>query len=340
MPLPSTTPTPRAAAPTRRRLLGATAGAVSLMALAACGGKDAGTHSGGGKSGSAPGTRTVDSAKGPVRVPARPRRVVAINDFPMSAMFDLGQTPAGVFDAGEEYVPERDLARWRAVPKVSDGVGGAVQVEKVAALRPDLIIGIDAQQNLPYDQLSDIAPTVLLPFSKSAAPWRDMSVQTAGVLGVPAALDALKKRYAQRTAALRKTYADVLARTRWDLLQGGFDEGQWWLYGHGSPIGGILADAGARFATASTRLAVQQSVSYELVTSRLADADALFYYTTNDGRPANLGPKLFAQQAFARLPATRAHRLFGSEYFLPGGFEDALAALDDFESALKKLKAA
>ncbi|WP_328462189.1 ABC transporter substrate-binding protein [Streptomyces sp. NBC_00448] len=326
--------------PTRRGLLTAGAAGAALFGLAACGSNGGGSGSEGGSgkaSKGSSGTRTVDTAKGPVKVPAAPKRVVAINDFPMAAMFDLGLTPAGVFNAGEEYVPPRDLTRWKAIPKVSDGVGGAIQVEKVAALKPDLIIGIDAQANLPYDQFTALAPTVLLPFSKSKAPWRDMSDQTAAVLGVPDALTKLKQRYTERAAAIKKAHAAVLARTRWDLLQGGFDEGNWWLYGHGSPIGGILADAGAVFATGSTRLAEQQSVSYELVTSKLSDADAIFYYTTNDGKPANLGLKLFAQKSFQQLAATKAGRLFGSVYFLPGGYEDAIAALGDFEKALGSL---
>lgn len=91
------------------------------------------------------------------------------------------------------------------------------------------------------------------------------------------------------------------------------------------------------FATGSRRLAVQQSIAYELVTGKLGDADAIFYYTTNDGKPANLGPKLFAQKSFRQLPAAKAKHLFGSVYFLPGGYEDALAVVDDFEKALRTL---
>ncbi|MDT0412856.1 MULTISPECIES: ABC transporter substrate-binding protein [Streptomyces] len=328
---------PLASAPSRRRVLGSAAGILAAAGLAACSSDSDDGGNKGTESPGASGTRTVDTAKGKVKVPARPKRVVAINDFPMSAMFDMGLTPAGVFNAGEEYVPARDLQRWRAVPKVSDGVGGEIQVEKVAALRPDLVIGIDAQTNLPYKQLSALAPTVLLPFSRSKSPWLDMAEQTADVLGEHGRLDALKKEYETKAAAVREKHAKALAATHWALLQGGFDEGQWWLYGHGSPIGGILADAGAVFSSASRRLDVQQAVSYELIANKLADADAVFYYTTNDGKPANLGPKLFAQPAFEKLAATKADKLFGSIYFLPGGMRDAIAALDDFDKALRKL---
>ncbi|MFJ6213281.1 ABC transporter substrate-binding protein [Streptomyces sp. NPDC092296] len=341
---PPTPPRPRplpSGGLSRRGLLGAAAGTAALFGLAACGSGGSSGGSSGGAAASAKSsgaaTRLVDSTKGKIRVPDQPKRVVALNDFPMGAMFDLGITPIGVFNAGEQYVAKPYLDRWRPIAKVSDGVGGAIQVEKVAALEPDLILAIDAQSDLPYAQLTKLAPTVVLPFSKSKAPWRDMADATAEVLGVPTALDALKKRYSERTAGIKQQYAEQLARYRWDLLQGGFDEGQWWLYGTGSPIGGILADAGARFATASGRGIVQESVSYELVGSRLADADAIFYYTTNDGQPANLGPKLFAQKSFQRLPAAREHRLFGSVAFLPAGYSEALMALDDFESALKQL---
>ncbi|WP_431038516.1 ABC transporter substrate-binding protein [Streptomyces sp. P6-2-1] len=334
---------PLASTPSRRRVLASAAGVLAAAGLAACssdsddgGKKGAGSPDSAGSPDTA-GTRTVDTAKGKVKVPAHPRRVVAINDFPMSAMFDMDLTPAGVFDAGEEYVPARDLTRWRAVPKVSDGVGGEIRVEKVAALAPDLIIGIDAQTNLPYKQLSALAPTVLLPFTKSKNPWRDMAEQTADVLGEHGKLDALKKEYGTKAAAIREEHAKALAATHWALLQGGFDEGQWWLYGHGSPIGAILADAGAVFSAASRRLDVQQAVSYELIANKLGDADAVFYYTTNDGKPANLGPKLFAQPAFTKLAAAQAGKLFGSVFFLPGGMRDAIAALDDFDKALRKL---
>ncbi|MGA5699032.1 ABC transporter substrate-binding protein [Peterkaempfera bronchialis] len=328
--------------PTRRRLLGSAAGAAALLGLAACGSGGSGGSGSKGAAGASAGasaatTRVVDTAKGKVTVPARPQRVVILNDFPMAAMFDLGQLPVGLFNAGEEYVAQPYLERWRSIPKVSNGVGGTVEVEKVAALQPDLIIGIDAQPNLPYEQLSRLAPTVLLPFSKSKTPWRDMAEQTAVVLGLPDALAKLKQRYADRAAQIRKERAAVLARYRWALLQGGFDEGQWWLYGPESNIGGILAAAGARFSSGSVRVKEQASVSYELVTSRLSDADAIFYYTTNDGKPANLGPKLFAQQSFQKLPAVRAGHLYGSIAFLPAGYTEALMALDDFDSALRKL---
>jgi iron complex transport system substrate-binding protein len=322
---------------TRRGFLGGALGGAALLGLAACGSDTTATS--GATSPSAAATRKVDSVNGKVAVPVDPRRIVTLDGFTMAAMFDLGRNPVGVYSAGEEFVETQFLDRWRPLAKISDGtVGGAVDVEKVAALKPDLILGIDGAKP-PYEQLQQVAPTVILPFNASRTPWRDLTVATAAAVGLDSGLASLQQQYADRTAAIRQTYADVLASTRWDILQGGFTAGSFSLYGPGSPIGQILADAGVQFASASaatTDDGGQRSLSYEEI-GVLDDADALFYYTTNDGKPANLGPKLVAQKLWQRLDAVRAGRLVGTVYFLPQGYTDAFGALDSLETALKRL---
>ncbi|WP_228558985.1 iron-siderophore ABC transporter substrate-binding protein [Catenulispora pinisilvae] len=321
---------------TRRGLLAGGIAGLAGLGLAACGGSDGKGHTP-SASGS---TRTVSSVNGAIAVLANPTRVVTLDGFTMAAMFDLGAAPIGVYSAGEQYVEPQFVERWRQIPKISDGtVGGAVDLEKVVALRPDLILGIDGQKP-PYEQLKEIAPTVILPFNASNAPWRDMAQDTATALGQADALAALRKRYTERAAGIKATYADELGKLRWNLLQGGFDNGQFWLYGAASPIGGILADAGVKFADASQAVGAtgQQSMSYETI-GKLQNADAIFYYATNTGAPANLGPQLFAQPLWKTLPAVTTDRLYGTVYFLPSGYSDALGVLDALEAALKKLAA-
>ena len=319
---------------TRRGVLVGGIAAVAGFGLAGCGSSAGQLDS----PGSATATRLVSSVHGQIAVPARPTRVVTLDGFTMAAMFDLGVNPVGVYSAGEQYVEPQFVQKWRSISKISDGtVGGAINVEKVVALAPDLILGIDGQ-NPPYDQLKAIAPTVILPFNASKAPWRDMAQDTATALGQADAFAALKKRYAARAAGIKAKYAAELASVRWDVLQGGFDSGEFWLYGPASPIGGILTDAGVRFATASQAVGAsgQENVSYENI-GRLQDADAILYYTTNSGAPANLGPELFGQALWKALPAVKADRLYGTVYFLPSGYSDALGVLDVLETALAKL---
>lgn len=250
---------------------------------------------------------------GRVEVPARPARVVAINDYVLYTMLDLGLDPIGIYSAGAQHVPPAYLERWRRLPVVNEQrVAGELDVEKIVALKPDLIIGIDAQR-APYAQLSKVAPTVLLPFTASGGAWRAMAQGTAEALGRAADLRALDAKLSQRVTKLRQDHAGALSRWTFDLIQGGFDQGQFWAYGPKSNVGDVL--------------------------DRLADAGVLFYYTNNDGTPANLGPKLFAQKGFARLPAVRAGRLIGSPNFLLTSYGTATAALDDLDRGLAKLAA-
>jgi len=144
---------------------------------------------------------------------------------------------------------------------------------------------------------------VLLPFSASPTIWRDLAGETADAVNRADAVTTLKTRYTDRVAQIRKDHADVLGRVRFDILQGGFDDGSYWVYGADSTFGGLLADA-------------------------------IFYYTNSDGTPANNGPALFAHPLFATLPAVAAGRVFGTPHFLPASYTDAFGAFDDLEAAL------
>jgi iron complex transport system substrate-binding protein len=251
----------------RRRSLTGSAGALGLAALAACSAPAA-----------APPPTSRDFAVGDavVQIPVDPKRVVTISTFPQDAMFDLGKDPVGVYDPGEVYILAEFLDRWRAITKISGGTaGGGLDLERIAGLTPDLIIGIDAQQ-APLDKLAAIAPTVLLPFADSPTIWADLAGRTADAVGRTETVSALGKRFADRVARIRETRADVLGRVRIDIVQGGFDAGTYWLYGADSTFGGLLTAVGARLGTASAGVTGgNRAVSLEEI-SLLRDADALF----------------------------------------------------------------
>ncbi|MER7003654.1 ABC transporter substrate-binding protein [Dactylosporangium sp. NPDC000555] len=226
----------------RRRLLAGGLGAAALLGLAACGS----TGDGPATTSETPPSRRVETAKGPVDVPANPTRVVSIQPSATATLYDLGVEPVGVYDQGAQYISPRYASQWNAAPKI--GNAGEVQIEKVAALKPDLIIGADYPWNTKaYDKLSAIAPTVIIPVTS----WQASAKTTAEAVNKLDALDALDKRVAARNEAIKTKHADILGRYRWNILQGGFDNGQFWVYGLESEVGKILSAAGVQFATAS-----------------------------------------------------------------------------------------
>ncbi|MBC9727766.1 iron-siderophore ABC transporter substrate-binding protein [Streptomyces sp. TRM68367] len=183
---------------------------------------------------------TVEHAFGSTRITEAPKRVVTVGYTDDQAVLALGTKPVGMVDqypnpAGQS--PDINT-QWPWVkdkwgdtkPEVvmKNGDSGP-NYEKIAALRPDLIIAVYSEiDKAAYDKLSQIAPTVgrtkaeKEPFS---APWQDNALHIAKALGketegekqvqaVQGKLDAAKKahpEFANQTAVALSWYKDSLA---------------------------------------------------------------------------------------------------------------------------------
>lgn len=101
-------------------------------------------------------TITYQSENGKVEVPANPKRVVVLSSFAGNVM-SLGVNLVGV-DSWSKQNPRFD-SKLKDVAEVSDE-----NVEKIAELNPDLIIGLSNVKNV--DKLKKIAPTVTYTYGK------------------------------------------------------------------------------------------------------------------------------------------------------------------------------
>jgi iron complex transport system substrate-binding protein len=322
-----------ASAPRRLRAALALIGAATVVvALAACG-----TSSGDASAADAA-TRTVATAKGDVKVPVHPMRIVSVQSYSTESLLDLGVTPVGIEDTGEQYVPPRYLARWKKITKVAQGA--TIDYEKIASLKPDLIVGVDVPYlDKAYAKLKAIAPTVFAAFDENST-WEEYPKAVGSFVNDQAGYEKLRDGYRDEIARVKKEYATQLATLRWDVIQGGFDEGNYWIYPTNTPASSILAAIGAQFATATTNAPKGEtnSVSYEQA-DLLSDATAILYYENNDRTPANNIDKLFALQSYQQLPAVTSGMAVGTPDFLPGSYSDAAGIVQDVEAALKKAAA-
>ncbi|MFP4138345.1 MAG: ABC transporter substrate-binding protein [Halomonas sp.] len=121
-------------------------------------------------------TRTVEDANGSIKVPAEPKRIVSLNDASIThALIELGApvvashgrlesdgTPylRGVRDLRGEGFEDHDMAFL--------GAFNQLDVERIAALAPDLIIAPPWQQEV-LPGLERIAPVVILPWSEEGS---------------------------------------------------------------------------------------------------------------------------------------------------------------------------
>ncbi|KUO17465.1 iron-siderophore ABC transporter substrate-binding protein [Streptomyces dysideae] len=183
---------------------------------------------------------TVEHAFGSTKISKTPERVVSVGYTDDQTILAFGIKPVGMVDqypnpAGQ--TPDINT-QWPWVkdkwgdtqPEVimKNGDSGP-NYEKIAALRPDLIIAVYSEiDQAAYDKLSKIAPTVgrtkaeKEPFS---APWQDNALHIAKALGkaeegekmvedIQGRLDAAKEahpEFADQTAVVLSWYEDSVA---------------------------------------------------------------------------------------------------------------------------------
>lgn len=106
-------------------------------------------------------TVTVQDEHGTLSLEKTPERVVALEFSFVDALANIGVSPVGVADDNDKKrVPEevRNLIQdWTSV-----GTRAQPNLESIALLKPDLIIADKDRHSTAYDELSKIAPVLLL----------------------------------------------------------------------------------------------------------------------------------------------------------------------------------
>jgi iron complex transport system substrate-binding protein len=161
---------------------------------------------------------TIEHKFGKTEIKSAPKRVVSLGLTDQDAMLALGVKPVGATD----WFGERPYGNWPwsndkwgdARPEViSDG--NEVNYEKIAALRPDLIIGQYAQVTQEqYDKLSKIAPTVAQngKYEDYSTPWREMTTTIGRALGKEAEAKKLVSDTGARFAQIRKDHPEFAGK--------------------------------------------------------------------------------------------------------------------------------
>lgn len=218
--------------------------ALVLATLAACGGGDNGQLGAGG------GGQTNAAATGfPVRVQhkygtteikAAPQRVVTVGMTDQDAVLALGVKPVGVVEfSGLGLAIDKfpwSAAKWGGAPPKVVGVREDFKFERIAALRPDLIIGLyTGMKQEQYDKLSKIAPTVAqsAKYGDYAMPWQDMTLVTGQALGKEARARQLIAAVGQRFAQARRQNARLAGKTF--AVADPFKPGQYAVFGPTDP---------------------------------------------------------------------------------------------------------
>ena len=270
--------------------------------------------------------RTVKHALGETEIKERPQRVVVLDTGELDDVLSLGITPVGmVTTKGKNAVPSYLADKVKDVKTV--GTINELNLEAIAELKPDLIVGSKLRADKVYGQLSDIAPTV---FSiRPGFPWKENFLLVADSLGLEKEAEGVLNRYAQRAAGIKKA---VKPGTRVSLVR--FMPGRIRLYANKSLIGVVLKDAGLARPEKQDVDELAVEVSPENIGE--AGGDVLFY--SSYGQPDATGQsKVTSGPAWKGLAPVKAGKAYAVEddvWFLGLGPTGADQILSDLESKL------
>jgi iron complex transport system substrate-binding protein len=140
---------------------------------------------------------TVEHKYGSTTIDEAPTRIVTVGLLEQDALLALGITPVGTTEwfgghPGAIWPWSTDLVTGETPTVVGDAT--AVSFEKIAALDPDLILGLySGLTKEQYDQLAGIAPTVAQPeaYVDYGIPWQELTRTVGSIVGKPAEADAL-----------------------------------------------------------------------------------------------------------------------------------------------------
>lgn len=255
--------------------------AVAALTLSACGGgtsETSGTAEDQGGSAAFP--VTVKHAMGSTTVPQQPKRVIALDSSYADATLLLQSELVGIttYRSYSTDLPEYlgDARKEYAGQVESVGEMSAPSLEKIAALKPDLIVSAKVRHEALYGQLSKIAPTIMS--ETTGATFKaniEMLGQALGKTGIAEQkLSAFEKEAKKVGDAVNaKAGNPSISVTR-------FLDGPTRLYLKDTYSGIVLEDAGLARPAAQNTTGFALEVSEENI--KQADADKIFVTTYED----------------------------------------------------------
>lgn len=287
---------------TRREFL---SGLLAAGALTACGGRT-------GPAEPSSDSRTVDSSHGQITIPANPRRVVAMHDQLVAyAVASLGFDRIVAIAVRDTSDPAVAVRQFGEVPKVFErltdiGTYSEPNLEAIAGVKPDLILGLPYEVDPIYDQLSEIAPTVVIDLMPGDRPAFQRQRDLAAVVGIEEELDERLADYRTRLAAVKARVGTGVDGAVFSYLES-YGTGAEDNYAIKSPYApGLIAatDLGMKVSASTQALGEEyNAVSLE----RLADfdADVIFVGIPED---STLDPQV--STFLANTTAGRADQVF------------------------------
>jgi iron complex transport system substrate-binding protein len=295
-------------------------GALLLLAGCGSGGEEANRPAGDGAF-----PAKVVHKYGTTTVPAKPKRIVTVGLTEQDTVLALGYKPIATTD----WYGDQPYATWPwARPLLGDSkptvlhTDDGFDFEKIASLRPDLILGANAgMKREDYDKLSRLAPTVAPPRRSTLyfSPWDRQVELIATALGKRREGLALVRKIKADYAKAATAHPEFRGKTA-TFSQNGFYSGLIYAYPDGLATD-FLTMLGFEINPKLTPLNVREGEQVGVSAERLdvLDADVIVFATE---KPSDVAA-LEQVPTFGKLKAVAEHRsvftdgtLAGALYFM------------------------
>lgn len=277
---------------------------------------------------------TVEHAMGTTKLDKAPEKVVILTNEGTEALLSMGVTPVGAVqswtgDPWYEHIAD-DMKDVQVV-----GTESEVNVEAIAALQPDLIIGNKMRQEKIYDQLNDIAPTVFAETLRGD--WKENFELYAKAVNKEEEGKKVLADYDSRIEEIKTSLGDKLDQ---EVSIVRFMAGDVRIYHKDSFSGVILDQIGlARPESQNVDDFAEKNATKERIPAM--DGDVLFYFTyeTGDGEANKLAKEWIEDPLFKNLKVAQegnVHEVSDTIWNTAGGVIAANLLLDDIEKYLVK----
>lgn len=274
--------------------------------------------------------RIVKHAMGETKIKDEPKRIVILTNEGTEALLALGVKPVGAVQSwtGNPWYSHIEKEMEGVKPL---GDESQVNLEAIASLKPDLIIGNKMRHEKIYTQLSQIAPTV---FSETLrGEWKDNFKFYAKTLDKEKEGEEILNSFDNRIIDISKKAGDNLNK-KVSIVR--FMPGKTRIYLEDSFSGIILKQIG--FNRPDTQKSTDDNFVIEISKERLkeADADVVFYFTYDkgDGEGNTREKEWINDPLFKSLNASKNNKVFKVNDVIwntAGGIKAANLMLDDIE---------
>ncbi|WP_414052202.1 ABC transporter substrate-binding protein [Macrococcus animalis] len=302
---------------------------VLIMVVAACGNTKSDKET-------SKNTISVKHAMGITKVPKQPKRVVMLTNEGTEALVSLGIKPVG---AANSYVGDPWYEHLKEKYKDIEPVGNEseVNIERIAKLKPDLIIGNKFRQEAQYKKLSAIAPTV---FSEELrGDWKENFKLYAKAVNKEDKGQEVLDKYTKHVEKTREALGDKID-SKISMVR--FMPGDVRIYHKDTFSGVILDEVGLKRPKNQDKDDfAEKGLTKERISSM--DGDYLFYFTFNTPKEniTAVEKEWINDAAFKALNAAknnRAMKVDDSIWNTSGGVLSAHMMLDDLKEKMLSAK--